>query len=124
MQATLDILKAISDQNRLRIVAALTRHDELAACQITELLGVAGATASRHLSQLHRSGIVESRKQGRWVLFRLLKGADTELLLQWLEPTFAHSPELKADQASLQSLLQIEPEELCRRQRGEDCCPR
>ena len=53
METTLEILKALSDKNRTRVVAALWRFDELCACQITEFLQVTGATASRHLSILH-----------------------------------------------------------------------
>ena len=40
METTLETLKALSDKNRMRVVAALWRFDELCACQITELLKV------------------------------------------------------------------------------------
>jgi len=48
MEKLLLILKALSDKNRLRIFYALLSYQELCACQITEFLNVAGATASRH----------------------------------------------------------------------------
>ena len=64
-------LKALADRNRLRIVAALADYEELCACQLTELLGVSGATASRHLAQLTASGLLASRKDGRWVHYCL-----------------------------------------------------
>ena len=71
MEPTLEILKALSDKNRMRVVAALWRFDELCACQITELLNVSGATASRHLGILQKTGLVESRKEGRWVYYKI-----------------------------------------------------
>jgi ArsR family transcriptional regulator len=123
METTLDILKALSDKNRLRVVAALGRYGELCACQITELLGVSGATSSRHLSVLRQAGLVESRKEGRWVYFKQAKPAGTDPLFKWLESSFEDSPELKADLKQLDEIVGITREELCRKQRGEDCCP-
>ena len=110
--------------NRLRIVAALGRHGELCACQITELLQVAGATVSRHLGVLRHAGLLESRKEGRWVYYRLAPPADTEPVFQWLENSFAESGQLQADFQSLEKIVGIGREELCRMQRGEECCPR
>ena len=123
METTLDILKAVSDRNRLRVVAALSRYDELCACQITELLSVSGATASRHLSILQKAGLVESRKDGRWVYFRQARPGGTEPLFQWLEGTFLHSNEFKTDSKQLDAIVGITREDLCRKQRGEACCP-
>ncbi len=123
METMLGILKALSDRNRSRVVAALTRYDELCACQITELLQVSGATASRHLGILQKAGLVDSRKDGRWVYFFLAKPEDSEPLFQWLENTLADSEELKADFQTLENIVGMTKEDLCRKQRGEDCCP-
>jgi DNA-binding transcriptional ArsR family regulator len=124
METTLEILKALSDKNRLRVVAALSRHEELCACQVTELLGITGATASRHMSVLHKAGLVGSRKDGRWVYFRLAKPAGTEPLFQWLEKSMAESDELQVDAEALNQITGVTREELCRMQRGDECCPR
>lgn len=120
----LEILKALSDLNRLRIVAALGRYEELCACQITEVLRVTGATASRHLSVLHHAGLLESRKEGRWVYYRLVRSALNKPVLLWLEETLADSDELKKDKLALEKIVGLGREELCRLQRGEKCCPR
>ena len=123
MQNTLGILKAISDKNRLRVVAALSRFDELCACQITELLRVTGATASRHMGVLMRAGLVSSRKDGRWVYYKLERPDSSESLFQWLETALAGDETLVADFHALKKILDITPEELCRMQRGVECCP-
>jgi len=73
MEQTLRITKALADGNRLRAVMALVDHDELCVCQITELLGLATATVSRHMSMLQSASLVTSRKEGRWVYYRLGK---------------------------------------------------
>jgi ArsR family transcriptional regulator len=124
METTLETLKALSDKNRMRVVAALWRFDELCACQITELLKVSGATASRHLGILQKAGLVDSRKEGRWVYYKLRKPVKSDLLFQWLEHSLAGAGELVTDFQSLKKIVAITREELCRQQRGEECCPK
>lgn len=123
MIQALEILKALADRNRLRIVTALRRYDELCACQITELLQVTGATASRHLSILQKAGILDSRKEGRWIYYRLatLEGADA--LFSWVEKSCSAEELFIEDRQALEKIVGIGREELCRMQRGETCCP-
>lgn len=124
MNAELVILKALSDRNRLRIVAALERYEELCACQITEFLHVTGATASRHLGVLHRAGLLDSRKQGRWVFYRLAPPAEMDAIFKWLECASARSEWMQDDAVALEKIVGIAREDLCRQQRGEACCPK
>ncbi len=124
MIQNLEILKALSDMNRLRIVTALGHYEELCACQITELLQVTGATVSRHLGILQHAGVLKSRKEGRWIYYRLAPPADADALFQWLQESIGASDELKADRKALEKIVGIGREDLCRRQRGEDCCPK
>jgi ArsR family transcriptional regulator len=119
METTLQLFKALGDRNRLRIVAALNRHDELCACQITELLQVTGATASRHLSVLQHAGLVESRKEGRWVYYRLTQPGNMAPVSQWLEQTFTESDQLQQDAQELDRIIGITREALCRTRRGD-----
>lgn len=100
MKQPLEMMKALSDRNRLRVVAALMIHEELCACHIIKLLEVTGATASRHMGLLIRSGLVQSRKAGRWVHYRLT--ADFPVpLFQWLETELQTDPGIKADRKAL-----------------------
>ena len=122
MKKTVEILKSLSDRNRLRVVAALMHIDELCACQVVELLQVTGATVSRHMDLLLHAGIVEGRKEGRWVYYRLVDSLD-DRLFQWLEASLKDVVDLEADRKLLKSIVACEPEELCRQQRGEVCCP-
>ena len=50
---------------------SLCEGGELCACQITELFGLAPSTMSKHLSILYQAGLVDSRKEGRWIYFRV-----------------------------------------------------
>jgi DNA-binding transcriptional ArsR family regulator len=122
MDDTISKLKALADKNRLRIFCALVRHEELCACQITELLQVTGATASRHLSVLVAAGLLKSRKDGRWVLFSLdWSGSGFDGILQWLDPELRTSLTLQKDLDALVRITGLSREDLCRQQRGE--CP-
>ena len=125
MKTQLSTLKALSDRNRLRIVAALSIYEELCACQITELLKVSGATASRHLSQLVNAEILKSRKQGRWVYYWLDKTRPQhQPIVDWLQAAFVTSREIKDDRSALKKIITRDPEEICRNQRGDACCPK
>ncbi len=121
MESILAMSKGLADGNRMRIIAALLERDELCVCQLTEMLGLAGATVSRHMSILQAARLVRNRKQGRWVFYRL-SGEFPELLKKWVRESLADSPEVRADRENLQTILRCDPEELCRRQReGAEC---
>jgi ArsR family transcriptional regulator len=100
MNTPLEIMKALSDRNRLRVTAALMTQDELCACHIIELLQITGATASRHMDVLLRAELVQSRKDGRWVHYRLNRSAAVPLF-QWLETELQNDPGIKADRKAL-----------------------
>lgn len=70
MRYFMNVVKALADENRVRILMVL-RDRELCVCDIIELLGLAPSTVSKHLSILYQAGMLESRKEGRWVHYRL-----------------------------------------------------
>ncbi len=119
MKKTLSLLKALSDQNRLRVVAALLSGDERCACQIKELLQVTGATVSRHMALLIQAGLVDSRKDGRWVYYRLQKkDSDFEALILWLKKEFQKSALVQTDRIRLHEIDVSDKMQMCRKQRG------
>lgn len=124
METTLNILKSISDKNRLRIVNALNRYDELCACQLTELLRISGASVSRHLALLTGSGLLSSRKSGRWIFFSLNRSKMNTPLIHWIDQHTSGSEQLSSDNQTLVEITRVDPEEICRKQRGEACCPK
>ena len=124
MNHIVSILKALSDKNRLRMFCALTHYDELCACQITELIQVTGATTSRHLSILVNAGLLKSRKDGRWINYSLdFSCKNMDGILYWLNPELQSSGIIGKDLETLKQITAIPREDLCRKQRGEACCP-
>lgn len=75
-KAILSCLKALGDESRVRMVMLL-REKELCVCQIKEVLGISQPLASRHLSILKNAGLVESRREGKLMYYRLSEQART-----------------------------------------------
>jgi len=118
MRDVLDISKALADGSRLRILMSLT-GGELCVCQIVELLELAPSTVSKHMYILRQAGLVEGRKEGRWMYYRL---ADRKAAkpardaLTWARRHLAETPEIRRDREKLQKILSVDREELCKRQ--------
>ena len=64
------VAKAVADPSRVRILKLL-ELDELCVCQITTVLDLAPATVSKHLALLKTAGLVQQRRDGKWVYYRL-----------------------------------------------------
>jgi ArsR family transcriptional regulator len=90
--------KALGDASRVRIVALLA-HGELCVCHIQEALAMTQPNASRHLGVLKNSGLVESRRMGSWIYYRLAQQADDQRRkqLQSLVRAFSDERTLRAD---------------------------
>jgi len=63
-------VQSLSDETRLRILALLTAG-ELCVCDLMAVLDLPQSTVSRHLAYLRNAGLVEDRRQGVWMFYRL-----------------------------------------------------
>lgn len=70
MKNIVDILKALSDETRLRIINLLYVK-ELCVCDIVETLNVTQTKVSRHLQYLKNAGLVKDRKHAQWVYYSM-----------------------------------------------------
>lgn len=66
-----DLFRALGDETRLRCLALLATHGELCVCELTHALGVSQPKISRHLATLREAGLVDDRRLGLWVYYRL-----------------------------------------------------
>jgi ArsR family transcriptional regulator, arsenate/arsenite/antimonite-responsive transcriptional repressor len=64
------LFKALADTTRLRILGLLLTG-EVCVCDIHESLKIPQSKASRHLAYLRRIGLVETRREGLWIYYRL-----------------------------------------------------
>jgi ArsR family transcriptional regulator len=92
--------RALADETRLRIVALLC-HGELCVCHVEQALELSQPNASRQLGILRSAGLVESRRDGTWVYYRLADQDHTsvEQVLAVLTRTFGAERVLRADHA-------------------------
>ncbi len=65
-----NVFKALSDKNRIRIVKML-EGKKLCVCEVREILGLANSTVSKHLSILCNAGLITDLKEGKWVNYQL-----------------------------------------------------
>jgi len=72
------LFKALADATRLRILGLLLTG-EICVCHIHESLKIPQPKASRHLAYLRRAGLVETRRDGLWVHYRMATVADPVL---------------------------------------------
>ena len=70
LDALTGVYAALADPTRLRILSLLS-EDEICVCHIHASLDVPQPTASRHLAYLRKSGLVEARRDGIWMHYRL-----------------------------------------------------
>jgi ArsR family transcriptional regulator, arsenate/arsenite/antimonite-responsive transcriptional repressor len=70
MNEMVTILKALSDETRLRILKLL-EHGELCVCEIVAAFGMSQPKVSFHLGVLKAAGLLKDRKEGKWMHYRL-----------------------------------------------------
>jgi ArsR family transcriptional regulator len=70
-----DVFKALADKTRLRILALLG-SDEVCVCHIHDTLGLPQPTVSRHLAYLRRTGLVDVRREGVWMHYKVSGSLD------------------------------------------------
>ena len=81
---------ALADKTRLRLLN-LMRDDEICVCFFTEVLGESQPKISRHLAYLRAAGLVEARRDGKWMHYSIKPPKDDQgkqvlgAALRWLE---------------------------------------
>jgi ArsR family transcriptional regulator len=66
-----DVFAALAHDTRLRTLMLLAEHGELCVCELTHAIGAAQPHMSRHLGQLREAGLVNDRREGLWIHYRI-----------------------------------------------------
>ncbi len=109
------ITKALADEQRVRVLLAL-QGGELCVCQIVALLGLATSTVSKHMSILKQARLVDSRKDGRWMYYRLAEENASEVVRQataLVAGSLAGDPQVLRDKQRLADICTSDPQALC-----------
>jgi ArsR family transcriptional regulator len=101
----LDLLfRALADPTRLRLLNLIADR-EICVCYFVEILGISQPKVSRHLAYLRRASVVESRREGKWMHYRLATPKD-KAPAGILRETLKHlkeKPEMRRDVSKLSS---------------------
>ena len=71
LKKTTRILKALADENRVRILYLLNERKDLCVCEIREVIGLSQPTISSHLRLLENNELVTFNKDGKWVNYSI-----------------------------------------------------
>src|ERR1700745_3760728 len=114
MRDLISIGQAIADPTRVRIIAAL-RHGELCVCELVDALEISQSTLSSHLQVLRQTGVVSTRKEGRWIYYSL-----TDQKRSLIEAIFSHiqrqldvDPRLRRDSERIAGRLDLRENGRC-----------
>jgi DNA-binding transcriptional ArsR family regulator len=66
---TLEVLRALAHPARMEVMAHIAARGPLCVCHLNEDLDYSQPTISKHLGLLRRVGLVEARREGRWVYY-------------------------------------------------------
>lgn len=119
MNEVVEVLKAISDPTRMRILMSLM-NGELCVCRITAFLELAPSTVSKHLSILRHAKLLKSRKEGKWIYFNLNYSNKEDLItktLELLRNNLENDSIINSDVVKLKKILKVSREELCKNQK-------
>jgi len=112
MKNFIKVVKAISDQNRVKILKML-QHKIMCVCELKSALGIAQPTVSKHLKILEEAGLVYCKRDEKWVNYYIAEGKNSPYaanilgnLKYWLE----EDPEIKELICKLPS---IKREDIC-----------
>ncbi|MCF6243779.1 MAG: metalloregulator ArsR/SmtB family transcription factor [Sulfurovum sp.] len=76
--------KAMSDSNRVKIVTLIQRDKKVCVCEICDTLALSQPLVSRHLKQLKNANVLDSYKEGKWVMYVITQNK-SHLLQHYLD---------------------------------------
>ncbi len=112
MQRHLRVIKAMADENRLRILKILEANSQC-VCELQEALGIVQSAVSRHLHILEDAGLITHERNGMWVDYSLVplpSDTNARAILKAVLDGLENNPQTKNDRAKMAS---IRREEIC-----------
>jgi ArsR family transcriptional regulator, arsenate/arsenite/antimonite-responsive transcriptional repressor len=107
LQGSVNLLKAIADPIRIRLLNLLISKPEVCVCHLHEALELPQSTVSRHLTILRQAGLALSRRRATWVYYRLAFPASGlgQLLAQYVGRSLLDVQEFENDRRRLSGLV-------------------
>ncbi len=86
MENYLKLFSALSDRTRLKIFLLLTKS-EMCVCELVNILGIEQSRVSHCLRILKESGIIDNRREGKWIIYYENKNISTNPIIQSIKTT-------------------------------------
>jgi len=109
MKKLVTIVKALSDETRLRVIKLLEER-EICVCELMQVLEMSQPRVSRHLAVLKNAGLVDDRREGKWVYYSLCSGTEKEEVKAFLQTTSSlgnNNPTVKKDRKNLKKAVRL-----------------
>lgn len=106
-----ELFSALSDETRLRILCLLF-EGELCIRDLMALMASPQSTLSRHMGRLRRAGLVQDRRNGKWVHYSLAKETFPRELLSLIS-SFKRLPIYESDRKKLNAHLTAKKGSAC-----------
>ena len=109
MKKLANIIKALSDETRLRVIKLLEER-ELCVCELIQVLDMSQPRISRHLSVLRNAGLVDDRREGKWVYYSLCNRTDNEevkTILKTMSKLANEDSAVKQDKKKLKKAVRL-----------------
>src|SRR5215471_15280103 len=99
------LFRALADRTRLRLLN-LMGNEEVCVCYFVEILRTPQPKISRHLAYLRRAGVVDVRRQGKWMHYHIVEPADIQAaqILKDVRSWLSNNPEMQKDRSRLVSV--------------------
>ena len=110
MKKTVKVYKALSDETRLRILKMLESRP-LCVCEIQHVLKGSQPNVSHHLKTLTEAGLLESKKEGLWITYKLIQKPETPLhaaALELVRNSLNTEPTIKKDRVIVRGVDRLE----------------
>jgi ArsR family transcriptional regulator, virulence genes transcriptional regulator len=85
--AVADVLRALANERRLMLLCKLVDWGEASVGSLAEAVGLSQSATSQHLGKMREEGIVEYRREGQTLWYRIAEPR-TELLLGYLQKLY------------------------------------
>lgn len=100
-----DLFSALADRTRLRLLS-LMADGEVCVCFFVEVLQLSQPKISRHLAYLRNAGVVEARRDGKWMHYRIVEPPDVHAarIFREVRAWLAYDKEMKRDRERLETV--------------------
>lgn len=108
------LFKVLSDRNRLRILKMLEKKP-LCVCEITQILGLAASTTSKHLSLLKEVDLIFEQKDKKWVNYHLNRASQKTYVKKILPLIEGWLNDDEAIQQDSEKVVSVDRTQLCQK---------